>query len=291
MQRRKFLKKGVMAVAATGLTSYSFGYPTPQGMTVQAVIDIIMKDLGGTIASGSVDTIKIGKPDTVVSGIVTTMFATMDVIAQAKKIGANFIIAHEPTYYNHTDGLDWVVNNSVLDAKRKELEKDGIVVWRFHDYCHQIKPEPMSFGIAKRAGWASFYQVGKRTLDIPTMNLLDLGNHLKKSLGITMLRVIGDDKQLCRRVALIPGAAGGQTHLKTVEEFNPDVLVVGEVHEWETAEYIRDLRAQGKKTALIILGHSVSEEPGMEVVTDWLQPKIPNIKVTHIASGDPFNWR
>ncbi len=56
-----------------------------------------------------------------------------------------------------------------------------------------------------------------------------------------MIRVIGDDKQLCRRIALIPGAAGGQTHLKTVEESNPDVLVVGEVHEWETAEYVRDL--------------------------------------------------
>jgi hypothetical protein len=68
-------------------------------------------------------------------------------------------------------------------------------------------------------------------------------------------------------------------------------LIVGELHEWETGEYMRDRYMQGKSTALIILGHSVSEEPGMEVVTEWLQPKVPGIKVTHIASGDPFTWR
>jgi len=63
------------------------------------------------------------------------------------------------------------------------------------------------------------------------------------------------------------------------------------VHEWETAEYIRDRNLEGKKTGLRILGRGVSEEPGMEVVTEWLVRKVPGIKVTHIASGDPFAWR
>jgi putative NIF3 family GTP cyclohydrolase 1 type 2 len=106
-----------------------------------------------------------------------------------------------------------------------------------------------------------------------------------------MVRVIGDLDQTCKKIALLPGASGGQSHLNVVEENDPDVLIVGEVHEWETAEYIRDRNLEGKKTALIILGHSVSEEPGMEVVTEWLVPKVPGIKVTHIASGDPFAWR
>jgi putative NIF3 family GTP cyclohydrolase 1 type 2 len=123
------------------------------------------------------------------------------------------------------------------------------------------------------------------------MKLSELGDHLKKSLGVKMLRIVGDLNQPCKKLALLPGASGGQSHLKAVEENNPDVLIVGEVHEWETAEYIRDRNLQGKKTALIILGHSVSEEPGMEVVTEWLIPKVPGIKVTHIASKDPFVWR
>ena len=70
----------------------------------------------------------------------------------------------------------------------------------------------------------------------------------------------------------------------------PDVLVVGEVHEWETAEYVRDARSLSSKTSLIILGHCMSEEPGMEFLVEWLQPKIPEMKITHILSGDPFTW-
>jgi hypothetical protein len=67
-------------------------------------------------------------------------------------------------------------------------------------------------------------------------------------------------------------------------------LIVGEVSEWETAEYIRDANLLGKKIALIVLGHSVSEEPGMEWMVDWLQPKLSDVKVTHVASGNPFTW-
>lgn len=291
--RRNFISTtlkttGVLAAAP----AFAFSFDTmPQKLTVQNVIDIIMKDLGGVIASGSVDTIKAGKPDTVVTGIVCTMFATIDIIAQAKKLGANFIIAHEPSFYNHTDSKEYVKKNDVLTGKLSVLEKNGIVVWRFHDYCHQIRPEPMSYGIAKRAGWTQYYKQGERTIEIPSMKLSALGDHLKKSLDIKMLRIIGDLNQDCRKLALLPGASGGQSHLNAVEENNPDVLIVGEVHEWETAEYIRDRNMEGKKTALIILGHSVSEEPGMEVVTEWLAPKVPGIKVTHLASGDPFVWR
>lgn len=149
----------------------------------------------------------------------------------------------------------------------------------------------MSYGIAKRAGWTAGYKVGSRVHEIPAMKLSAVADHLKKALDLKMVRVIGDLDQSCSKIALMPGASGGQSHLNVVEENNPDVLIVGEVHEWETAEYIRDRNLEAKKTGLIILGHSVSEEPGMEVVTEWLTPKVPGIKVTHIASGDPFAWR
>jgi hypothetical protein len=50
---------------------------------------------------------------------------------------------------------------------------------------------------------------------------------------------------------------------------------VGELNEWETSEYIRDQRASGGKTALLVLGHIVSEEPGLEWLVKWLQPQVP----------------
>jgi putative NIF3 family GTP cyclohydrolase 1 type 2 len=125
---------------------------------------------------------------------------------------------------------------------------------------------------------------------MPPASLKDIVSHLKSSLKINHVKVIGDLGQVCERIAILPGAAGGQTQISVVEKEKPDVLIVGEVHEWETAEYIRDAGLLGSKTSLIVLGHSVSEEPGMNWLVDWLQPKIPEIKITHIASEDPFTW-
>jgi putative NIF3 family GTP cyclohydrolase 1 type 2 len=125
---------------------------------------------------------------------------------------------------------------------------------------------------------------------LPSETLGELTAHLKTTLGIEHLRVIGDMNQPCERVVLIPGAADGQMQISIVEKENPDVLIVGELREWETAEYIRDGLALGRKTSLIVLGHSQSEEPGMEWLVEWLQPKIAGVHIMHIASGNPFGW-
>lgn len=294
--RRKFISQAITSAGSLALLSLPFssdaaGAPSPQKQfTVQQVIDLILKEGGLSPRSDTVDTLKTGQGSQVVTGIVTTMFATIAVIEEAARLKANFIIAHEPTFYNHKDDTQWVKDNKVVKQKQELLAKHQIAVWRFHDYCHSLKPDAISYGVAKKANWLPYYKTGEVMLTIPSTSLLQLVQHLKSSLGIARVRVIGNLEQACTRIALLPGAWGGQRQVTVVEAERPDVLIVGEVSEWETAEYIRDGRLLGGKTALIILGHSVSEEPGMEWVVDWLQPKLPSLKVNHIPSGDPFTW-
>jgi putative NIF3 family GTP cyclohydrolase 1 type 2 len=258
--------------------------------TVQDIMDLIFKEGGLSPIKDTVDTLKSGHAGQPVTGIVTTMFATIPVIEEAVKRKANFIIAHEPTFYNHRDDTEMVPNNSVVKEKQALLDNHKIVVWRFHDYCHSLRPDAVSYGVAKKADWLSYFKTGDNMLTIPPVSLQALVKHLKSSLGIAHLRVIGNPEQTCERVALLPGAWGGTRQIATAENQKPDVLIVGEVSEWETAEYIRDGRSFGRKTALIVLGHAQSEEPGMEWFVDWLQPKIDGVKVSHIASGNPFTW-
>jgi len=294
--RRKFLGNTLKLASGFALLHHqpSFAAEITSAMkkrlTVQEVINLILKEGKLEIFNGTVDTIKWGRADQIVTGIVTTMFATVGVIEEAARQNANFIISHEPLFYNHKDDLSLVKNNSVVKHKQQLLDQHKIAVWRFHDYCHSLKPDPMMYSIVKKMNWLSYYQNGKPVVTIPPVPLLKLVNDLKFALGIEHVRVIGDTGQSCKRLALLPGAWGGQRQLAIVEEEKPDVLIVGELSEWETAEYIRDARAFGSQTSLIILGHSVSEEPGMEWVADWLSPKLKEIKVTHLASHDPFIW-
>lgn len=296
LERRAFIAGALKAAGASALlTMPGCGManrpdPSAKSFTVQDIIDIILKEIPGAPLSETVDTIKSGSARQTVSGIVTTMFATVKLIEQAAGLNANFIIAHEPTYYNHLDDTHWVEPNEVLKQKQALLQKHNITVWRCHDYWHRYKPDGIRYGLVKSAGWLQYDQADKDIVQLPSTSLKDIVAQLKSRLGIAHVRVIGDPEQRCERIAVLPGAWGGQRQIAVVEKEKPDLLIVGEVHEWETAEYIRDARQLGSKTALIILGHSASEEPGMAWMAEWLQPKIPGLKVTHIASEDPFTW-
>lgn len=258
--------------------------------TVQDVIDVILKEIPGAPFKETVDTLKSGNATQNVTGIVTTMFATVDVIKKAAGLHANFIIAHEPTFFNHTDDINWTENNHVVQQKQDLLKEHGIAVWRFHDQWHAYRPDGITYGVLKKANWLQYNKTAEKVFQIPSTSLKKIVEHLEGSLGIAHVRVIGDLSAGVEKIALLPGAWGGQNQISTAEKERPDLLIVGEVHEWETAEYIRDARSLGSKISLIVLGHSQSEEPGMEWLVDWLQPKLEGIKILHIASNNPFTW-
>jgi putative NIF3 family GTP cyclohydrolase 1 type 2 len=262
-----------------------------QRMTVRQVIAALLADIPGAPFPSTVDTIKAGNEDQVVTGIVTTMFATNEVIAKTIRLGSNFIIAHEPTFYNHTDETKWLGDDPVLKAKQGVLKEHGIVVWRFHDGIHRHNPDGIRMGVMQALGWEKLYNVSDPSLVvIPPAPMGDVLALLKKNLGIDHVKYIGDMGQVCSRIVVMPGAAGGQRQIGALQHYQPDLLIVGELNEWETSEYVRDARYLGSKVGLVVLGHSVSEEPGMEWLVPVLREKAPGIPVTHVVSRDAFEW-
>jgi putative NIF3 family GTP cyclohydrolase 1 type 2 len=296
LARRKFISTGLQAAGVAAiLTVPGSGmagelFHSKGEYTVQEVIDIILKEIPGAPVKDTVDTIKTGNAGQKVTGIVTTMFPTIAVIKEAIRIHANFIIAHEPSFYNHLDNKNWIENNDVLNRKLQLLAENNITIWRAHDCWHAHQPDGIATGVVKKAGWENYYKAGGKILTIPAITLKELVKHLKTKLNIGHVRIIGDLSQSCTKIALLPGSWGGKNQITTVVQDKPDVLIVGEVDEWETSEYIRDATMLGINVSLIILGHSVSEEPGMEWMAEWLQPKVPGVTITHIASNDPFTW-
>lgn len=292
LQRRKFLAAAVAALAAPVLSIKRITAAPAGPMTIQQVIDALLADIPGAPFPNTVDTIKAGDPSQPVKGIVTTMFATDAIIQKTIGLGANFIIAHEPTFYNHLDETKWLSdsNDPVYAYKRDLLDKHGIVVWRFHDSIHAHKPDGVRMGVLQALGWDTFYNADQPPLiSLPApLSLKDLAAHLKKSLGIEKLKFIGSPLQPCTKIVLSPGAAGGRSQIAMIQKYQPDLFICGELNEWETSEYIRDAGYQGSKISLIVLGHSVSEEPGLEWLIPVLQKKVPGIQVTHLPSGDAF---
>lgn len=293
--RREFVIGAMKAAAAASLLIVpGAGFSrrvADASLTVQQVIDLILKSIPNAPFKQTVDTIKAGDPNQVVTGIVTTMFATAEVIEKAAKLGANFIIAHEPTFYNHGDNAPWLEGDEVYMYKRELLKKHKMAVWRFHDYIHAHKPDGVIMGVLQALGWEKYYNAEKPHLvNIPTASMEKIIQLLKTRLDIQHLKFIGERSAPCSKVLIAPGAAGGQRQIEALRNEKPDLLICGELNEWETSEYVRDLRYMGAKTKLIVLGHSVSEEPGLQWLATWLQPQVRGIKITHVPSRDAFSW-
>ena len=129
MERRTFISTMSKTVGSAALLSVpviseaaSFDKEDTAAIMVGDIIDLFIKQIPDAPIKDTVDTLKSGSRDIVVTGIVTTMFATIDVIKKAIAVKANFIIAHEPTFYNHADDTSWLESDDVYQFKRDLLK-------------------------------------------------------------------------------------------------------------------------------------------------------------------------
>ena len=241
----------------------------------------------------TVDTLKAGDPTTRVTGIATTFLDTMDVLREAARRGDNLVITHEPTFYNHRDDVSKLREDPVYREKLLFIEEHHLVVYRMHDAIHSGQTDHILDGFYEALGWTEYRHAptgdGQYLVTIPKTTLLALSEFLEARLKIKTLRVEGDPGLVITHAAVIPGAAGMDKHVQALERPDVDVLIAGEASEWETVEYVRDAVAQKRPKALILLGHEVSEEPGMERCAEDLRRLFPGTRVDHISSEQPLS--
>ncbi|QMU28360.1 Nif3-like dinuclear metal center hexameric protein [Adhaeribacter radiodurans] len=294
--RRKFLTfvsklAGTsLVLALPGVSLAEKGNPTQTASSVKQIIDIILKEMPNAPLATTVDQLRSGSMDQEVTGIVTTMFPTLEVIQKTIKAGANFIIAHETPFYNNQDEVDWLQQDDAYKYKVDLLNKHKIAIWRFHDYWHGHKPDGIIMGNLIKLGWEKYYDANNpRILTLPKpMTIKNIAALVKNKLGISSVRVVGNLTQNCSTIYLAFGYMDSKRQIAAIQEYKPDLILSGETREWETVERVRDGLLMGQKTSLLVLSHAVSEEAGMEYAAKWLQPKIAGIKITHIASKSPF---
>jgi putative NIF3 family GTP cyclohydrolase 1 type 2 len=259
-------------------------------MTVREVLDAMKKNLGSAWSGerGYRDNIKIGDPDAVVTGIACTWMATIGVIKRAHEAKLNFIVNHEDTWWTDRDDTKGLAENKLYKLKADYCRQNGIVIWRFHDGQHARKPDQSIVALLRLLGIEdenAFMNSGK-VYEIPETTLGEFASAIRKRAGARAIRVAGDPKMKVRRILAGPGYAS-----PTITA-GVDVVVGGEGQEsdggFDNTSYVLDAAELGVPKGQIILGHGVSEEPGMEECAKWLRGFITNVPVQHIPAGEPY---
>ena len=254
------------------------------------VMERIIDATGATPPANTVDTLKAGDPNTIVTGIATTFMDTYPVLEKAAASGKNLIITHEPTFYNHLDDQAPLANDPVQEQKLAYIREHHLVVWRFHDTWHARQPDGILAGMVDQFRWRGYQSsTDPHHFTLPATTVAQVAASLQARTGDRAIRIVGDPSMTVTEVALMPGAAGSDRQIKALEEDNVQLLVAGEAREWETVPYVVDAAAQGRHKALILLGHDVSEEAGMEECARWIRTLFPKMPVAFLPAGEPFH--
>ena len=268
-------------------------------MKVNEVIDRILTDSCGDFRfENTCDLIISGSGDTEVKGIVTTFMATVDVIREAIETGHNMIITHDPKYFAGADRTEWLKDDKVYIAKKKLIDDNKIVIWRYHDHMHIAKTDRIYDGLLNEIGWKDYLIKGQKhphCYEIEETTLFDLAQFFKKKFSMNSVRYIGDPDMKIRRVGILVGGGSlglgrEEMPMELVREMELDTVVCGEITEWTLCAYINDASMLGFNNGMIILGHERTEEWGMKYMADWLKPLVEGIPVTFISAGEPFGY-
>ena len=366
-------RRGFVALTAAGAVATPFLLDdtwarAAAGVTAQQIVDRVKNNVGVDWRGDEIDSFKAGDPSTIVTGVVTTSMATLDVLQRAVQAGANLIVTAAPTFYSRADlstpagrgggqggagrggppraggpggapppspaGVSGpgtgasapmppapalpqsvvppapppavgappatLPPDPVYAGKNAFIEKHKLVVFRLTQHWNQRKPDPRAQGLAAAMGWTRIRQgYGGQASDgtaddylrynVPAITLESLASQLKKTLGTRGgIRAIGDRTMVVRKIGLLPGFTTIQASIAMMP--GVDVIVTGEVQEWESATYAQDVAFAGVKKGFISIGRVVNEAPGMRVCADWLKTIVPEVPIRFMSAGDPY-WR
>ncbi|ESU73065.1 transcriptional regulator [Geobacillus thermopakistaniensis] len=259
-------------------------------VTVQEVLERLTVSIGKI--SNTVDALKYGDPNMKVKGMAISFMPTYRVIRQAISAGANFLITHEGLFYSHTDHTEMMKKDPVYQEKIRLIRESGIAIYRFHDGWHRYQPDGIMVGLIRALGWEthiSKYLPTAAIIVIPRMTAKEIAKYAKEKLHAPFVRITGDLSAPCTRIGLLVGhRGGGSLSIPLFEQEHLDAIIYGEGPEWETPEYVRDAVHQGRRKALIVLGHAESEEPGMRYLAEWLGLQFPDVPVHFIQETPLF---
>lgn len=284
-------------------------------MTVQEMIDAIKEKAGIRLPMDQTcDQLMTGSLDMEVKKIGCTFMATVDVIKAAAEQGINFIITHEPTWFNGSDRTEWVKEDPVYLEKKKLIEDNRIAIWRFHDHMHMGNADEIYMGFEKQFGWGAyrieitdlgqykeapaneeFWKNFGAVYQIPKTTLKELGAFFKEKAGMDVIQIVGNPAMEVEKVSVLVGGGSlglGVEEAPMIQMFreNVDVVVCGDITEWTLSAYVRDAAMMGMRKGMLVLGHERSEEWGMKYLPEWLTSISGETPAVFLDAGEPFSY-
>jgi hypothetical protein len=254
----------------------------------------------------SSDHIIIGDPETTISKVGTCWMPYFKTLRQAKELGINIMIVHEPTFYYGYRGADLRQEDGLfpnvpsparqkyLDAvgrKRQWIDDNHMVIIRSHAVPDIIKGFGIPFALGQALGYGNddlvrskdFFNVYRIEPDTAWNVARNIANSLM-ALSQPGVAFYGDKDRIVSTVGMGTGAICDPMRYRELE---PDLCIgIGDtVKTWLQGTYAEDTG-----DPLVVINHGTSEEMGMRLLSQHLMKNLPEIEVMHFNQGCSYRW-
>ena len=234
----------------------------------------------------TVDTCKHGDPERELQKVGVCLTATPDVLRQAQAWGADLLITHECTYYEHFDNP----REDPITAKKQQLvESTDFTLWRFHDFIHHgAGPDGIHDGFLEKSGLKGKFDGQRYFYPEKPITAREIAKLIEEKIGATHARITGLPDEPATKISLYLGACG--TQMDAFCSDDSELAIGGEQSEWRNVEQMRDAAQFGIKKTLVLIGHGVSEAPGMEQLAHKIAKEYPALDVRFFDCGDIYSY-
>ena len=220
----------------------------------------------------TVDTCKAGDPDREIHRVATCLTATCDVIRAAAEWGADLLITHEPTYFDHMDNRE----DDIITAKKYELLiSTGMTVYRIHDSMHFGGTDTIGEGFLRSMKWDCDFDGELHALLRTPMSPLEMAEDIQNKIGLRHVRIIGARDGMVTKVGLFLGHRGNEAW----RPFRSDDV-----------EAIRDAAMLGMQKTILLLGHAGSERDGMKAMAEDIAAAHGELDVKYFECGELYTY-
>lgn len=218
----------------------------------------------------------VGSLSSQIKGILIALDCTEGVINEAVESGANLIITHHPFIFNPVNKIDY---DNLIGEKIRKLIKNDINVISMHTnldkaiggvndtLCQAIDLYNIENITDEQLSLGRIGELKK------SMTLKDFAGYVKQKLNAPVVKYIGSDEKLIKKVAVVSGS-GSEFYGEAIRK-NADVFLTSEVKHNIAVEVM------DKDFAIIDAGHFETENVITEKLKMFLQEKFDvNISVS-----------
>lgn len=238
----------------------------------------------------TVDRVVAGDPNRDVTGVAVCWMPYRAALQEAHSQGANVVVAHEPTFYDHFELQNAPGHPRLEEAKEQKarlIDELGLTVIR----CHDVWDAMPQIGVPFE--WGRFLGLGEMIRSKRYLNLylveqkpaIEWAAAIAKrtaQAGQGTVEFYGDPE---RAVGSIGVGTGCYSEALEMYEYGADLAVTVDdiARSWIVGEYCNDVG-----NPLVVVNHGVSEACAMDALAATIRELAPEIPVRVLPQGASY---